>query len=41
MTPYSISPEHPMFVKSYDFLAFAKNMSKKLVKTIKTVKLKW
>ena len=33
MIRYSIQPRDRIFVKGYEFLYFAKNMSKKLVKT--------
>ena len=36
MTYYSIQPRDQIFVKGYECLSFAKNMSKKLVKSIST-----
>ena len=34
MTPYSVCPRDQIFLKSYGFLSFAKNMGKNIVKKI-------
>ena len=34
MTRYSVHPRNRMFVKSYEFLPFAKNMEKNIAKIV-------